>query len=234
MLQQNKVLQCSISYCGRLLIAMLYWQRNACSRVRWGVRARHPVRVSLLMKRTHGVCVSWAGLSGQSESIRNHDRPTGGRGVRFRHWAAWTAWRSRCRKRRLETNRSASTNSASSRQDVYYNMLAPVLYEETIRAHEAVIMRRRLPINAETGIHTGRSPKDKHTSVTPPPKTRSGGATTIPSPRSVLHASRRLQEALGGHGPLRAGPFGGADPAFRVKTRVITELPGTRSSSATC
>ena len=43
-----------------------------------------------------------------------------------------------------------------------YNLEAPMLYEETIRRNEAVIMPGG-PVNAETGIHTGRSPKDKHT-----------------------------------------------------------------------
>ena len=43
---------------------------------------------------------------------------------------------------------------------VAYNLEAPMLYEESIRRGEAVVMPGG-PINAETGIHTGRSPKDK-------------------------------------------------------------------------
>jgi phosphoenolpyruvate carboxykinase (ATP) len=45
---------------------------------------------------------------------------------------------------------------------VAYNLEAPMLYEESIRRNEAVIVPGGA-INAETGIHTGRSPKDKHT-----------------------------------------------------------------------
>ena len=45
---------------------------------------------------------------------------------------------------------------------VAYNLEAPMLYEESLRRSEAVLVPGGA-INAETGIHTGRSPKDKHT-----------------------------------------------------------------------
>ena len=47
-------------------------------------------------------------------------------------------------------------------RSVAYNVEAPMLYEEAIRRHEAVLVAGGA-INAETGIHTGRSPKDKFT-----------------------------------------------------------------------
>jgi phosphoenolpyruvate carboxykinase (ATP) len=47
---------------------------------------------------------------------------------------------------------------------VHWNLDAPPLYEHAIRAGEASIVQGG-PICAETGVHTGRSPKDKHTVV---------------------------------------------------------------------
>src|SRR5437879_853371 len=47
---------------------------------------------------------------------------------------------------------------------VHWNLDAPQLYEHAIDAREATIVQGG-PICAETGVHTGRSPKDKHTVV---------------------------------------------------------------------
>src|SRR5262245_64411457 len=47
---------------------------------------------------------------------------------------------------------------------VHWNLDAPQLYEHSIAAREATVVRGG-PICAETGVHTGRSPKDKHTVV---------------------------------------------------------------------
>ena len=47
-------------------------------------------------------------------------------------------------------------------KNVAYNLHAPELYEESIRRGEAVLVPGGA-INAETGIHTGRSPSDKFT-----------------------------------------------------------------------
>lgn len=45
-------------------------------------------------------------------------------------------------------------------KSISYNFDAPLLYEEAIRRHEGVIARGRALV-AETGVHTGRSPRDK-------------------------------------------------------------------------
>ena len=47
---------------------------------------------------------------------------------------------------------------------VHWNLGAPALYEHSIKAGEATIVQGGA-ICAETGVHTGRSPKDKHTVV---------------------------------------------------------------------
>ena len=47
---------------------------------------------------------------------------------------------------------------------VHWNLLEPVLYEHAVQNGEAVIVAGGA-LCAETGVHTGRSPKDKHTVV---------------------------------------------------------------------
>ena len=47
---------------------------------------------------------------------------------------------------------------------VHWNLTAPALYEHAIQAREATIVEGGA-LCAETGVHTGRSPKDKHTVV---------------------------------------------------------------------
>ena len=47
---------------------------------------------------------------------------------------------------------------------VHWNLTAPSLYEHAIAAREASIVQGGA-LCAETGVHTGRSPKDKHTVV---------------------------------------------------------------------
>ena len=45
---------------------------------------------------------------------------------------------------------------------VHWNLDAPQLYEHAIAAREGAVVQGG-PFCAETGVHTGRSPKDKHT-----------------------------------------------------------------------
>ena len=47
---------------------------------------------------------------------------------------------------------------------VHWNLDAPMLYEHAIAARECTVVQGGA-ICAETGVHTGRSPKDKHTVV---------------------------------------------------------------------
>ncbi len=109
-------------------------------------------------------------------------------------------------------------------KNIYYNMLAPVLYEETIRRNEAVIMPGG-PVNAETGIHTGRSPKDKHTvrDATTENKVWWGNNNSI-TPDQFSTLLDDFKKHMEGMDLFVQDLYGGADPAFRVKTRVITEF----------
>jgi phosphoenolpyruvate carboxykinase (ATP) len=107
---------------------------------------------------------------------------------------------------------------------VAYNLEAPVLYEEAIRRNEAVISPGGA-INAETGVHTGRSPKDKFT-------VRDGAAETKVwwdnnQAMSPEHFDLLLSDFLAharGKDLFVQDLYGGADPAYRVKARVVCEF----------
>jgi len=107
---------------------------------------------------------------------------------------------------------------------VYYNLEAPALYEESIRRNEAAIMPGGA-INAETGIHTGRSPKDKHTvrDTTTEGKVWWGNNNAM-TPEQFQTLLGDFKAHMKGMDLFVQDLHGGADPAFRVKTRVITEF----------
>jgi phosphoenolpyruvate carboxykinase (ATP) len=107
---------------------------------------------------------------------------------------------------------------------VHWNLLAPQLYEHAIAAKEASVVQGG-PICAETGIHTGRSPKDKHTVVdaqTADTVWWNGNRKLSPE-----HFEQLYQDFLAhakGKSLYAQDLFGGADPAYRIKVRVFTEL----------
>jgi len=106
---------------------------------------------------------------------------------------------------------------------VSYNLQAPRLYEESLRRNEAVLAAGGA-IVAETGVHTGRSPRDKF--VVRDAATENtvwwdnNGAMTS-AQFDALYADFR--EAAKGKDLFVQDLYGGADPANRVNTRVITE-----------
>ena len=108
-------------------------------------------------------------------------------------------------------------------KSVAYNLEAPMLYEEAIRRGEAVIAPGGA-IVAETGVHTGRSPQDKFT-------VKDGVVDKdvwwdINKSMSPKHFNVLLQDMLDhckGRDFFVQDLYGGADPALRVKTRVICE-----------
>ena len=106
---------------------------------------------------------------------------------------------------------------------VCWNLGAPQLYEHAMRNHEACIAAHG-PLVASTGVHTGRSPRDKFIVR---------DANTDPlvwwdnnAPLSVEHFDVLLADFLGqaeGKTLFAQDLYAGADPAFRVKARVFTE-----------
>jgi phosphoenolpyruvate carboxykinase (ATP) len=107
---------------------------------------------------------------------------------------------------------------------VFYNVEAPLLYEQSILRHEAVLVSGGA-INAETGIHTGRSPKDKFT-------VRDATTEKVVwwennNAMSPAHFEVLLGDFIAhaeGMDLFVQDLYGGADPAHRVKARVVCEF----------
>lgn len=107
---------------------------------------------------------------------------------------------------------------------VHWNLLPPQLYEHAITAREASIVQGGA-LCAETGVHTGRSPKDKHTVV-----------DSITEHTMWWDGNRKLSQAnfqlllddfiahARGKTLYAQDLYGGADPNYQIKTRVYTEL----------
>src|SRR5262249_8446307 len=102
---------------------------------------------------------------------------------------------------------------------VYWNLTEPALYEHALRAGEAEVVAGGA-LCADTGVHTGRSPKDKFTVR---------DATTESSMwwennRSITPAQfQTLYEDFIAHARGKAlfaqDLAGGADPKYRIRTR---------------
>jgi phosphoenolpyruvate carboxykinase (ATP) len=106
---------------------------------------------------------------------------------------------------------------------VRWNLTEPALYEHAIAAGEASLVEGGA-LCAETGHHTGRSPKDKHTVV---------DALTEDSvwwdgnrKMSKQNFDNLLADFIAhaqGKNLFAQDLYGGADPKYRIKTRVFTE-----------
>ena len=107
---------------------------------------------------------------------------------------------------------------------VHWNLTEAPLYEHAVAAGEANIVAGGA-LCAETGHHTGRSPKDKHTVV---------DALTEKSvwwdgnrKLSKEHFENLLQDMLAhcrSKKLFAQDLYGGADPTYRIKVRVFNEL----------
>ncbi|VFU09014.1 phosphoenolpyruvate carboxykinase [Methylocella tundrae] len=108
-------------------------------------------------------------------------------------------------------------------KSISYNLEAPQLYEESIRRGEAKVARDG-PLVAETGVHTGRSPKDKfivRDALTEETIWWDNSSAITPAHFDVLYADMLAHAA--GRDLFAQDLFGGAEPANRVNVRVITE-----------
>ena len=107
---------------------------------------------------------------------------------------------------------------------VRWNLSAAVLYEEAVRRDEGVIAAEG-PLACRTGQHTGRSPNDKFVVREPSSEAHiAWGNVNRPMTEAhfdVLHAD--LRSALTGRELFVQDCYAGADPAYRLPIRVITE-----------
>ena len=114
----------------------------------------------------------------------------------------------------------------------YRNLHAPQLYEHSLARHEATVVQGG-PICAETGVHTGRSPKDKHTvvdSVTENTVWWDGNRKLSQAHFQVLYEDF-IAHARGKQLFVQ-DLYGGADPNYRIKTLSSQNWPGIRRHPA--
>ncbi|MGP0059105.1 MAG: phosphoenolpyruvate carboxykinase [Beijerinckiaceae bacterium] len=106
---------------------------------------------------------------------------------------------------------------------VFYNLDAPHLYHESLKRDEAMIAKGGALV-AETGIHTGRSPKDKF--IVRDADTEAAVWWDNSNAMSRAQFERLHTDFLAharGKGLFVQDLYGGADPAHRVNVRVFTE-----------
>lgn len=107
---------------------------------------------------------------------------------------------------------------------VNWNLGAPQLYEYAVRAGEGVITADGA-LCAETGVFTGRSPKDKFTvrdATTENTVWWSSNQSITADQFETLYQD--FLKHAEGKSLFAQDLYGGADPTFRIKTRVFTEL----------
>jgi phosphoenolpyruvate carboxykinase (ATP) len=107
---------------------------------------------------------------------------------------------------------------------VHWNFEAPALYEESLQRGEAGLAAGGALV-AETGVHTGRSPKDKFVVRDSDTDDKiwwdANGAITPEQFDTLLQDFITHAE---GKELFAQDLFGGADPAHRVRARVFTEF----------
>jgi phosphoenolpyruvate carboxykinase (ATP) len=106
---------------------------------------------------------------------------------------------------------------------VHWNLDAPVLYEHAVAAREGHIVQGG-PFCAETGHHTGRSPKDKHTVVDATTENVVWwGGNRKQTQEQFNNLLEDFRAHVRGKSLFAQDLFGGADPKYRIKVRVFTE-----------
>ena len=108
--------------------------------------------------------------------------------------------------------------------EVHWNLTEPFLYEHALSAGEATIVAGGA-LCAETGQHTGRSPKDKHTVVDALTENTVWweGNRKLEGDKFKLLREDFIAHARGKK-LFAQDLYGGADPKYRIKTRVFTEF----------
>jgi phosphoenolpyruvate carboxykinase (ATP) len=107
---------------------------------------------------------------------------------------------------------------------VHWNLTEPRLYEHAIAAGEAELAVGGALV-ADTGVHTGRSPKDKHTvrdALTEKTVWWDNNRPITPEQFKLLYDDFIAHAK--GKNLFAQDLCGGADPKYRIKTRVYTEL----------
>jgi phosphoenolpyruvate carboxykinase (ATP) len=107
---------------------------------------------------------------------------------------------------------------------INWNFGAPQLYEQALQRHEALIAAHG-PLVADTGVHTGRSPKDKF--IVRDARTESVVWWENNNAMKSEHFDVLLADFLAhakGRTLFAQDLYAGADPGLRLRTRVFTEF----------
>src|SRR6266550_3494201 len=107
---------------------------------------------------------------------------------------------------------------------VHWNLSPAVLYESAVRRNEAVLASDG-PLVARTGQHTGRSPQDKFTVKEPSTERNIHWGLNRPIDEAhfdTLH--RDMMTYVQDKELYVLDAWGGADPAYRVPMRIVTEF----------
>lgn len=106
----------------------------------------------------------------------------------------------------------------------HWNLRSPALYEHAIRRNEGLLAQHG-PIVVETGQYTGRSPKARFIVDEPSSRDRIWwGETNQPISEAVFDRVWESQRAYMANKELFVQDcYGGADPRYRLRVRVITE-----------
>ena len=107
---------------------------------------------------------------------------------------------------------------------IHWNLSAPALYQEAIRRNEGVVTAGGA-LTVATGIHTGRSPKDKFIVDTPSihDHINWGNVNKPISEENFASLFKKVASYLQGRDVFVQDCFAGADPEYRLNVRVVTE-----------
>jgi phosphoenolpyruvate carboxykinase (ATP) len=106
---------------------------------------------------------------------------------------------------------------------IHWNASEPRLFEEAVRRGEGTVTAGGA-LAADTGVHTGRSPRDKYIvrdAATADTVWWDNNNAMEPAHFEALFADMRAH--LAGREIFAQDLYGGADPAYRVRARVYTE-----------
>ena len=106
---------------------------------------------------------------------------------------------------------------------VHANLMPPALVAESLRRREGRLSADGA-LMAETGVHTGRSPRDKFV-VDEPSVTNDiwwGNVNQKMAPATFNALKGRIQAYLQGQELFVQDLYAGADPAYRIKVRLVT------------
>jgi phosphoenolpyruvate carboxykinase (ATP) len=125
----------------------------------------------------------------------------------------------------LQSNYSLEQQGILNTGEVYWNLSTPELYEQAIRRREGIVANLGSLV-VRTGQHTGRSPNDKFI-VRDSDTTSEVWWGKINQPFSddsfaALHG--RMLAYLQGRDLFIQDHYAGADPAYRLSVRFITEM----------